>query len=100
VARGGDDLRFFNAVVSLLNAAEEKKAKLEECAVGREGDQERRGVGRAGSVTRPYVAQALVAQDGHADLAVNYARRAERLLDARDTPGTRFNVLNVSPQLC
>jgi hypothetical protein len=97
VARGGDDLRFFNAVVSLLNAAEEKKAKPEEIRGWAE-----KAVKNAEAWGPRWqrhqamrVAQALAAQEGQAALAVNYARRAERLLEARDTPGTRFNVLSV-----
>lgn len=97
VARGGDDLRFFNAAVSLLNAAEEKKATPEE--VRSWADKVFKSADAWGPRWQRYqttrVAQALASQNGYQDLAVSFAQRAERLLDARDTPGTRFSVLSV-----
>lgn len=97
VARGGDDLRFFNATLSLINQAAEKKAKPEEVRAWAEKSvttADRYGTRwQRDMATR--IADALRQQDGFSELAVNYAKRAERLLGPKDTPGTRFRVMNV-----
>lgn len=96
VEKGVNELRFFNAAVALLESAEEKKAKPEEIRGWAEKAFKNADVWgpRWQRYMATRIAQALLAQDEQAELAVTYARRAERLLDARDTAGTRFNVLN------
>jgi hypothetical protein len=82
VARGGNDLRFFTAAVDLLGEAGEKKAKPEEVrgwaekafkAADAYGPRWQRDI--AVQITR-----ALLGEDGFPEVALNYARRAERLL--------------------
>jgi hypothetical protein len=97
VARQAGDLKFFNAAVGLLTEAGDKKAKPEEVRGWAE---------KAYKAAEPFgprwqqdisvqVASALVAQDGYADTALTYARRADRLLDAKTPVATQFRVLNL-----
>jgi hypothetical protein len=96
VAKGGGDLRFFNAATELLREAGEKKAKPEEVRGWAE---------KAYKAAEAYgprwqqdialqIAQALLRGDAFTDSALTYARRADRLMDARTPPGTQFRVLN------
>src|SRR5262249_23914467 len=83
VAKGGDDLRFFTTAVELLGEAGENKAKPEEVrgwaekafkAADSYGPRWQRDIA-------VQVARALVGDDAYTDIALNYARRAERLLE-------------------
>ena len=83
VARGGNDLRFFNAAVELLGEAGDKKAKPEEVrgwaekafkAADAYGPRWQRDIA-------VQIARALVGDDAFTDVALTYARRAERLLE-------------------
>jgi hypothetical protein len=83
VARGGSDLHFFTAAVDLLGEAGEKKAKPEEVR----GWAEK--AFKAADVYGPrwqrdiavQIARALLGDDAFTDVALNYGRRAERLLE-------------------
>jgi hypothetical protein len=97
VARGGNDLRFFNAAVELLGEAGDKKAKPEEVrgwadkafkAADAYGPRWQRDIA-------VQIARALVGDDAYTELALSYARRAERLLelDPKATAMARMRVL-------
>jgi hypothetical protein len=90
-----NDLRYFNAGLGLLQDATEKKAKPEEVrswaektfkAADQFGQRWQRDISMR-------IANALIPQPEHAELAVNYARRAERLVEAKDGPLTQYRVL-------
>jgi hypothetical protein len=95
LAGSPNDLRYFNAGLGLLQDATEKKAKPEEVRSWAEktfkaaelfGQRWQRDISMR-------IANALAPQPEYADLAVTYARRAERLMDPKDGPLTQFRVL-------
>ncbi len=85
------------AVINLINQAAEKKAKPEEV---------RAWADRAYKAAEPHgvrwqrdvaydLAEALAGQKGFETAALEYARRCERFLDAKDRPGLQKKVLDV-----
>jgi thiol-disulfide isomerase/thioredoxin len=95
VAKGAGDLRFFAAVFELLAEAGKKKAKAEE--VRGWADKAFRAADANGPRWQRYVAtqmaRYLLDGGGFNDLALTYARRAERLLDPKAAPAERLQVL-------
>jgi hypothetical protein len=90
-----NDLRYFNAGLGLLQDATEKKARPEEVRGWAEkvfksadlfGQRWQRDISMR-------IANALSPQPAYTELAVNYARRAERLMEPKESPLTQFRVL-------
>jgi hypothetical protein len=97
VGKGGNDLRYFSAVVGLLMEAADKKVKPEEVR----GWTEK--AFKAAEIYGPRwqqeiavrMAHALVTKDGgYTDIALNYARRAERLLEPKAPMSQQLRVLS------
>jgi hypothetical protein len=95
LAKGAGDLKYFQAAVELLSEATANKAKPAEVrgwaekaykAAEAYGPRWQRDI-----VTE--IAHALAEQAGYSDIALNYARRAERLLDPKATGQERLRVL-------
>ena len=97
IAAGGNDLRFFEAVMDVLAKAGDKKAKPEEV---------RGWADKVSKAAEPFglrfqreialrTAKALVSQEGFGDIALTYARRAEKLLDPKANAKEQMPVLNV-----
>jgi hypothetical protein len=97
VAKGEGGSSFFGAALDLLRQAEDKKATPEEV---------RGWANKAVAASEPYgsrwqreiqmrIASTLVAQEGFAPIALEYARKAKRLLTPEDDFTTQMRVLNV-----
>jgi hypothetical protein len=97
VAKGGNDPQFFTAAGALLQQAGANKAKPEE--VRGWADKAYRAAEAYGPRWQREItvrtAEALSKQDGFANVAVEYARRAERLLGAKDDAADQTRVLTV-----
>jgi hypothetical protein len=95
VARGAGDMRFFAAAFALLGEAAEKKAKPEE--VRGWADKAFRAADAYGPRWQGHVAtqiaRALMEGDAFADVALTYARRAERLMDPKAPAALQLRVL-------
>jgi hypothetical protein len=95
VVKGGSDLRFFNAAFELLSEAGAKKAKPEE--VRGWADKAYRAADAYGPRWQRHIATqiagVLLGSDSFTDVALNYARRAERLLDAKAPTAEQLRVL-------
>jgi hypothetical protein len=95
VARGAGDMRFFAAAFALLGEAAEKKAKAEE--VRGWADKAFRAADAYGPRWQGHVAaqiaRALLEGDAFAEVALTYARRAERLLEPKAPPAQQLRVL-------
>ncbi|HJT75913.1 MAG TPA: hypothetical protein VJ739_01820 [Gemmataceae bacterium] len=97
VAQGAGGLKFFQAAVELLGEASAKKAKPEEVRGWAEKAYKAAdayGPRWQGNIATQ-IAHALTEQDGYTEIALNYARRAERLLDPKAPASERVRVLNV-----
>jgi hypothetical protein len=96
-AAGGNDLRYFDATVDLLRSASEKMAKPEEVRGWAEKAYkaaEAFGPRYQRELTQR-IASSLVNQEGQAEVALTYARRAERLLQPGDSGGTQYRTLSL-----
>jgi hypothetical protein len=96
-AAQGNDQRFFNAAVDLLHAAAERGAKPEEVRSWAEKTYkaaESFGPRFQRELTQ-HIAGALLNQEGMAELALNYARRAERLLQPGDAGVPLYRTLSL-----
>jgi hypothetical protein len=95
VAKGAGDLRFFVAAFELLAEAGKKKAKAED--VRGWADKAFRAADAHGPRWQRHVAEQeahfLLKGGGFTDLALTYARRAERLLDPKASSAEQVSVL-------
>ncbi len=95
LAQSDDSMDLANAAVDLLKLAPEQKAKIEE--VRGWADKAYKSADAYGTRWQRSVAvrlaQALAPQKSFGALAVEYARKAERLLDESDDAGVQMNVL-------
>jgi hypothetical protein len=89
-----NDLRYFNAGLGLLQDATEKKAKPEEVRSWAEKTYKSADLfgARWQRDVSMRIANALSPQAAYAELAVTYARRAERMVDAKESAATHFRV--------
>jgi hypothetical protein len=93
----GNDQRYFKAAVDLLRSASEKGAKPEEVRGWAE---------KAYKAAEPFgprfqrdltqrIAGSLINQEGMAEVALNYARRAERLLQPGEPGANQYRTLSL-----
>jgi thiol-disulfide isomerase/thioredoxin len=89
--------KFFEAALDLLSAAEDNKAKPEEVrgwadkaykAAGEYGPRYKRDITLR-------IGRALVDQEGMLDTALTYARKAEQMIDEKDTPASQIGTLGL-----
>jgi hypothetical protein len=101
VEQSSDALAVANAAVDLLKQAAEKKAKIEE--VRGWADKAYKSAEAYGPRWQRSIAvrlaQALAPQKSFGALAVEYARKAERLLDESDDAGVQMSVLEAVVQV-
>jgi hypothetical protein len=97
VANHPDDVRVFSAALRVLSLAADRKAKPEEVRGWAEKlwkAAEPFGV-RWQQEMGARAADVLSQQEGYAAIALPYAQRAERLLEPKDSPATKRQVLSV-----